>query len=133
VLEAEEHKDKEQGEWAAKTEEDASKINKEGEVEVASPDNEAERKDGSKEEDDKKEEKEKRNKTPGGKETPGEGARKIASWTHKDGNMSEEEEGGGGGDRTLLAGNERENVGNQQKESSKGMQLRKKNKGSKNI
>jgi hypothetical protein len=46
--------------------------------------------------------------------------------------VSYEEEGGGGGDRTLLAGDEREYVGDQQKESSKGMQLRKKNKGLKN-
>jgi hypothetical protein len=46
--------------------------------------------------------------------------------------VSYEEDGGGGGDRTKLAGDERGHVSNQQKESSKGMQLRKKNKGSKN-
>ncbi len=131
VLEAEEHTEKEQGEWAAKTAEDASKIDDEGEVEVTSPDDEAERNNGSKEEDNKEEEKEEGKETPGGKESLGEGARKTASWMHKDGNISDEEEGEGGGNRTLLAGNERENVGNQQKESSNGMQLRKKNKGSK--
>jgi hypothetical protein len=102
-------------------------------VEAASPNDEAERKDKSKEENDKEKEKEEGNETLGGKETPGEGARKTASWTHEDSNVSDKEEGGGGGNRTLLAGNERENEGNQQKESSKGMQLRKKNKGSKNI
>ncbi len=79
VSEAEEHKKEEQGEWAAKTAEDASKIDKEGEVEVTSPDDEAERKDGLKEEDDKEEEKEEGNKTPGGKDTPGKGARNTAS------------------------------------------------------
>ncbi len=63
-------------------------------MEVASPDDEAERKDGSKEEDNKEEEKEEGNETPGGKETLGKGARKTASWTHKDGNMSDKEEGG---------------------------------------
>jgi hypothetical protein len=113
VLEAEEHKEEEQGEWAAKAAEDASKIDEEGEVEVASPDDKAERKDGSKEEDAKEEEKEEGNKKPGGKETLGEGARKTASWMHKDGDVSDKEKGGGGGDRTLLAGNERENVGDQ--------------------
>ena len=103
------------------------------------------------EEDDKDDEEEEGNKTPGGKETPGKGARKTAS-TDVDGleeeknkggeqgdraaktaEVSYEEEGRGGGNRTLLAGNEREHVGNQQKEGSKGMQLRKKKKGSKNI
>jgi hypothetical protein len=83
VSEAEEHKEEEQGEGAAKTAEDASKINEEGEVEVTSLDDEAERKDRSKEEDNKEEEKEEGNKTPGGKETPGKGARKTASWMHK--------------------------------------------------
>ena len=79
MSEAEEHKEEEQEEWAAKTAEDASNMDKEGEVEVASPDDEAERKDRSKEEDNKEEEKEEGTKTPGGKETPGKGARNTAS------------------------------------------------------
>ncbi len=48
-------------------------------MEVASPDDEAERMEGSKEEDDKDEEEEEGNETPGRKETPGERARKTAS------------------------------------------------------
>ncbi len=94
MSEAEEHKEEEQGEWAAKTAEDARKIDKEGDVEVASPNDEAERKDGSKEEDNKEEEKEEGNKTPGGKETPNKRAGKTASWMHEDGDVSDKEEGG---------------------------------------
>jgi hypothetical protein len=46
VLKAEESKEEKQGDKAAKTAEDASKIDEEGEVEVASPDDEAERTEG---------------------------------------------------------------------------------------
>jgi hypothetical protein len=152
LSEAEESEEEKQGDKAAKTAEDASKIDKEGEVEVASPDDEAKRTERLKEEDDKDKEEEEGNKTPGGKETLGKGARKTASakvdrleeeeneWGEqgdraaKTAEVSYKEEGGGGGNtRTKLASDEREHVGDQQKESSKGMQLRKKNKGLKNI
>ncbi len=93
VLEAEESKEKKQGDKAAKTAEDSSKIDKEGELEVASPDDESERTEGLKEKDIKDKEEEEGNETPGRKETPGKGARKTAS-AEVDGSEEEENEGG---------------------------------------
>ncbi len=67
-------------------------------MEVASPNDEAERTEESKEEDDKDEEEEEGNETPGRKETLNKGARKTAS-AEVDRSDEDDNEGGEQGDR----------------------------------